>query len=70
LAYQLTGNTFMLLVNTKDAKAYSQFITHHLRAIVADFKTFPIGREVKTFARLDYEDIKTVSKRLESVSFS
>jgi len=68
LAYQLTGNTFMLLVNTKDAKAYSQFIVNHLRDMVTDFKTYPVSREVKTFARLDFEDIKTVSKRLESVS--
>lgn len=67
LAYQLTDNAFMLLINTKDAKAYSQFIVNHLDKIVADFKTYPISREVKTFARLDYEDIKTVSKRLESV---
>jgi len=61
LAYQLSGNTFMLLVNTKDEKAYGQFIVNRLRNIATDFKTFPISHEVKTFARLDYEDIKACS---------
>jgi len=63
LAYRLKDNAFMLLVNTCNEKAYSQFVVNRLRPLVSEFKTFPVGREIKTFARLDFDDIKACSKR-------
>lgn len=63
LAYQLADQTFLLLVNTHDVKSYSQFVIQRLRPLVNTFTTLPIGREVKTFARLDFEDIKAGSNR-------
>jgi DNA-binding Lrp family transcriptional regulator len=69
LAYQLTGSAFMLLVHVKNEKAYSQFVVNRLRALVNDFKTYPVTREVKTFARLDHEDIKASSKRPDQFEF-
>ncbi|MFD2871928.1 Lrp/AsnC family transcriptional regulator [Mucilaginibacter ximonensis] len=67
LAYQLKDHSFLLLINTKDEKAYSRFVVERLRPLVNDFKTFPVNREIKTFARLDFEDIKACSNRLVSI---
>jgi len=65
-AYQLSDDSFLLLVAVQDVRAYSRFITGRLQetGLVSDHQTWILKKELKAFAHLPgLGHIKETSKR-------